>query len=203
MHDKGVGLIWSPRSNIALYDETTDVRAGKENGVTIALAPDWSPTGSDGMLEEMKYAAAWNMGQVPPVFTDQEFVQMVTIYPAKLAKLDDRIGSLVANHFADLVVIQSDETDPYRALISADPAQVRVVIIDGKPVYGDENVMQSMEPAGKFEQIDVCGRTKYLNLESETSSNGKTPNWQNTVRRLELELRKFGLSLAELAPCPK
>ncbi len=47
-----VGLIWSPRSNIELYGATTDVRSAKDAGVKIALAPDWSPSGSDGLLEE-------------------------------------------------------------------------------------------------------------------------------------------------------
>src|SRR5207253_1274694 len=39
-----VGLIWSPRSNIELYGDTTDVRTAKRMCVKIALAPDWSPT---------------------------------------------------------------------------------------------------------------------------------------------------------------
>ena len=203
MNENSVGLIWSPRSNIELYDETTDVRAAKENGVKIALAPDWSPTGSDGMLEEMKYAASWNVGQLPPVFTDQDIVQMATVYAAQLAKLDNKIGSLTAGHFADLLVIQSSETDPYHALLSADPTQVQLVVIDGKPVYGEEKLMRSVEPAGKFEQVDICGSTKYLSLESEPPLNGKAPTWQDTVRTLELELRKFGLPVGELAPCFK
>jgi 5-methylthioadenosine/S-adenosylhomocysteine deaminase len=60
MADAHVGLIWSPRSNIELYGSTTDVRSAKAMGVKIALAPDWSPSGSDGLIEELKYAATWN-----------------------------------------------------------------------------------------------------------------------------------------------
>ena len=45
----GVGLIWSPRSNVELYGDTANVAAAKAAGVQIALAPDWSPTGSDGL----------------------------------------------------------------------------------------------------------------------------------------------------------
>jgi cytosine/adenosine deaminase-related metal-dependent hydrolase len=56
----GVGLIWSPRSNIELYGETADVATAKavkvkeDQRITIALAPDWSPSGSDGVLQELK-----------------------------------------------------------------------------------------------------------------------------------------------------
>jgi 5-methylthioadenosine/S-adenosylhomocysteine deaminase len=54
----GVGLIWSPRSNIELYGTTTDVAAAKSAGVMLALAPDWSPSGSTGMLAELAYIDA-------------------------------------------------------------------------------------------------------------------------------------------------
>ncbi len=47
-----VGLVWSPHSNFALYGQTADVAAAKDAGVTIALARDWSPSGSSCMLEE-------------------------------------------------------------------------------------------------------------------------------------------------------
>src|SRR5450631_1774624 len=41
-----VNLVWSPRSNLELYGSTADVAAAKAAHVKIALAPDWSPTGS-------------------------------------------------------------------------------------------------------------------------------------------------------------
>lgn len=139
-----VGLIWSPRSNIELYGETTDVRAAKQNKVNIALAPDWSPSGSDGALQELNYAAVWNAGQNPRVFTDAELVYMVTVNPAKLARLDDKIGSLKPGYFADLLVVGSQETDPYRALLNARPADIKLVVVGGSPVYGDEDLMQGL-----------------------------------------------------------
>lgn len=63
MAKAGVGLVWSPRSNIELYGDTADVAVAHVAGVTMALAPDWSPTGSVGMLGELQYAAAWNLAQ--------------------------------------------------------------------------------------------------------------------------------------------
>ena len=44
MAANGVGLIWSPRSNVELYGDTANVAAAKAAGVKMALAPDWSPT---------------------------------------------------------------------------------------------------------------------------------------------------------------
>jgi 5-methylthioadenosine/S-adenosylhomocysteine deaminase len=84
MAANGVSLIWSPRSNLELYGSTADVAAARAAGVKIALAPDWSPTGSDGLLAELNYAAAWNDTQTPPLFTDRELVTMATSTAAAL-----------------------------------------------------------------------------------------------------------------------
>ena len=50
----GASLVWSPRSNVTLYGETTDIVTAVQKGVTVALAPDWSPTGSTCQLEGPK-----------------------------------------------------------------------------------------------------------------------------------------------------
>jgi 5-methylthioadenosine/S-adenosylhomocysteine deaminase len=65
-----VGLIWSPRSNIELYGGTADVAAALSENVKMAIAPDWSPTGSNGMLEELTYATTWNGGQPAAIFSN-------------------------------------------------------------------------------------------------------------------------------------
>jgi cytosine/adenosine deaminase-related metal-dependent hydrolase len=204
MADNHVGLIWSPRSNIKLYgeDETTDVRVAKASGIKIALAPDWSPTGSDGVLEELHYAATWNARQQPPVFTEPELVQMVTLRPAELAKLDDKIGILRRHHFADLLIIHSQESDAYRALLNANPTDVRLIIIGGRPVYGDQDLMHLLAPGSWFESVRFCNTSKLLSLESENALQSKPPkSWKDTVAALTNALKAWGLTLSDLAPC--
>lgn len=198
-----VGLIWSPRSNIELYGETTDVRTAKQSGVKIALAPDWSPSGSDGALQELNYAAVWNAGQNPRVFTDAELVSMVTVNPAKLARLDDKIGSLKPGYFADLLVVGSQETDPYRALLNARPADIRLVVIGGRPVYGDEDLMQDLSSTAQLEPVSFCGTKKLLDLKTDNPVPGKPPrSWKDTVDAITKALKPSGLAPSELTPCP-
>src|SRR5262249_38052388 len=55
--NRKVGLVWSPRSNDELYGSTANIAAARHAGVDIAIAPDWSASGSAGMLQEMGYAA--------------------------------------------------------------------------------------------------------------------------------------------------
>ena len=203
MAKNGVGLIWSPHSNLELYCDTTDVRIANQSQVKIALAPDWSPTGSDGVLEELNYAATWNAAQNLRVFTDAELVKMVTLNAAKLAKLDDKIGSLQPHHFADLLVVHSQETDPYRALVNASPTDIRLVIIGGSPVYGDDDLMQTLAPTAQLEPVRVCGTMKVLDFDTEEELQGKPPkSWKDTVDALTSALKPWCLSPSDLTPCP-
>ena len=46
MRESDVTLVWSPRSNLALYGQTVDIAGALEEGVRVALSTDWSPSGS-------------------------------------------------------------------------------------------------------------------------------------------------------------
>jgi 5-methylthioadenosine/S-adenosylhomocysteine deaminase len=202
MAKNNVGLIWSPRSNLELYGDTTDVRTAKQSGVKIALAPDWSPSGSDGILQELKYAAAWNAGQYPKIFTDAELVQMVTLDAAQLAKLDDKIGTLQSGRFADLLVIRSDEMDAYRALLHADPLNVRLVTVGGSPAYGDAEMMRDLAPESQLQSLQLCHTARFVDLETEKALQGTAPKtWKQTVDALTHALDEWGLTAPQITPC--
>ncbi len=201
MAKAGVGLIWSPRSNIELYGSTTDVRSAKSAGVKIALAPDWSPTGSDGMLEELKYAATWNAAQYPPVFSEIDLANMATAIPAQLAAADKQIGSLAKGMYADLLLLRKKGTDPYQTLVQAALADVRLVVIDGVPVYGDVDLMNKLLPGRNLEQLTVCGAPKLLYMEPQAGIPETAKTFRQISEELKSKLEQWGTSLAELAPC--
>jgi len=49
-------MVWSPFSNLLLYGGTSDIARARNEGVLIALGPDWSPSGSKNLLGELKVA---------------------------------------------------------------------------------------------------------------------------------------------------
>lgn len=197
MAANGVGLIWSPHSNIALYGTTTNVAAAKEAGVKMAIAPDWSPSGSDGMVEELHYAYEWNERQKAKVFEPSELVQMATSQAAQLAAVSDKIGSLSAGDLADVVVFPKIGESPWAALVSAAPGSIKLVVIGGKPLLGEPKLMKELLPGKKLETLHVCNYEKSLNLESET--NGEM--WSEIDNHLKSELQRLNIQLAELADC--
>jgi len=194
MAGRGVGLVWSPRSNVELYGDTANVAAAKAAGVHIALAPDWSPTGSVGLLGELNYASMWNQAQVSPPFTERELVIMATANAAELVNLSGQIGSLAPGHAADLIVLRrrSNLHDAYWTITHSLPEDLQLVLIGGRALYGDAALMQPFGAASE-ETLQICGASKKL------ETGGKA--FVETERRLEQTLHQAGRYLAPLAEC--
>lgn len=171
MASSGTGLIWSPRSNDELYGATTNIPAAQLQPpppptgppppkLAIAIAPDWSPSGSAGMLQEMTYAAR----RYNTYFTAPQLLQMATSIPAKMVRLDGYIGSLAPDKYADLVAIRASGADPAKAVLSATPADILLVVVNGEALYGDPYLMAQLRPGDNLDSIWVCGAEKKVYL---------------------------------------
>ena len=89
---------------------------------------------------------------------------MVTQNPARALGLSDTIGSLAVGLRADIAVISGDTSQPYDAVLAATPREVRLVFVDGVPLYGDAALVSiAPVPAGAqaCEAIDTCCGAKF------------------------------------------
>ncbi len=203
-----VGLIWSPRSNIELYGDTADVASAKAAGVLMAIAPDWSITGSDGTLGELTWASLWSEGH-GRLFSDKELVRMATVNAAELAGESDKLGSLEPGHLADLLVLSpklagedSDvKHDAWWVLTHASAAQVELVTIAGAPIYGDAEMLKGLSGVAA-EPLEVCGVTKALVLRGvHGRADAADTTWSKTGLGLANEMAHYGRRLAPLSEC--
>jgi hypothetical protein len=185
MRANNVGLIWSPRSNEELYGTTANISAALEAGVTIALAPDWSPTGSAGMLQELNFAAARY-----PFIKPEQLVAMATSIPAKLARIDDRVGRLAKGLYADILAIRRRDQSPYTSVVTATPADIELVMIGGEPVFGDYDLLEKIVPIDKLARLTICGTAKAVNFA------GIAESWDSIQTKLEMALRRYGTTLS-------
>lgn len=190
MAGKGVGLIWSPRSNDELYGGTTNIAAAQQQNVAIAIAPDWSPTGSAGMLQEMIYAS-WRYNSY---FTALQLLQMATSIPAKMVRLDGYIGSLASGKYADLVAIRASGADPAKAVLSATPADILLVVVNGQPLYGDPYLMAQLRPGDNLDSIRVCGAEKKVYL-GQSAAVGLNKDLAGIEKDLKDALQRSGSHL--------
>ena len=113
------------------------------------------------MLDELKTAAQWNREHLGGRLTDRELVDMVTSVPAHVAGVDDEVGLIRPGLRADLLVIggedDDDDVDPYRRVVDATPEDVRLVLIDGVPLYGDRDLTERFWDPPDLEELEIPG----------------------------------------------
>jgi 5-methylthioadenosine/S-adenosylhomocysteine deaminase len=158
---KGGKLVWSPQSNLRLYNETTDIGAALAAGVPVALGADWMPSGSPSLLHEMK--VAWQLiTQSGIPVKPPDLVRMVTGGAAEIAGLADKIGTLEVGRAADLTILQKRLDDPYENVVSAYPSWVDMVIIGGDMIYGRPDWIAELSTPADYEQVTAWGRPMLL-----------------------------------------
>ncbi|MFT3773070.1 MAG: amidohydrolase family protein [Minicystis sp.] len=176
MGQNGMSLVWSPQSNVFLYGAGTDltktanIPLALSKNINVALAPDWSIGGSQNLLDELRFADHVDNTIWGNQLTPQMLVKMVTSNAAKALGLDAVLGSIAVGKKADLMVIGGDTCAPYDALLASTPADVRLVMVGGKVLYGDA-ALKSLGPATPgCEDLDVCTTPKFACVAAQSSS---------------------------------
>ncbi len=93
MRAHGGAMIWSPLSNLLLYGKTADVKMAKQNGVRIGIGSDWSPSGSNNLLGELKVAHLYSAAN-RNLFTERELLSMATRTAAEILQWEKVVGSI-------------------------------------------------------------------------------------------------------------
>lgn len=164
-------LVWSPRSNVSLYGQTTNLPAALEAGVLVALAPDWSMGGSQNLLDELRFADEWDDKHWQNLLTPKDLVHMVTNNAARVVGLDGTLGQIRAGGIADIAVFAGDRAKPYEAIVAATPRDVRLVLVGGTVLYGDALFAPAGPAAPGCEAIDVCGQSKFVCVATTNATN--------------------------------
>lgn len=155
MAERNVKLVWSPRTNIALYGDTANITAFDRLGVTIGMGTDWIYSGSANMLRELQCADSFNSQYLGHHFSDYELWLMPTVGSAAALGLSHVIGRLWPGYVADIAMYRKSEgRQAHRAVIEAQNADVQLVMLGGKLLYGDAEIMTDGAA------IDVCGSAK-------------------------------------------
>ena len=151
-------LIWSPRSNVALYGNTAAITEYKNAGVPIAMGTDWLASGSMNMLRELACADSLNEKYFHAALTDQELWSAATHNGAVASGFVGQIGDLAVGAQGDIAIFDETSGKDYRAVIAAGVENVRLVLKGGKPLYGDADVVAALHPG--CDAVSVCGIAK-------------------------------------------
>jgi hypothetical protein len=171
MAQAGMKLTWSPASNLYLHGQTADIPTALTAGVLVALAPDWSIGGSQNLLDEMRFADAWDNSHWNNRLTPKDLVDMATSHGAQVLALGDRLGQLKAGYLADIAVFSGDRHSPYAAILAARPKNVSLVMVGGTVLYGEPALRAAAPAQPGCETLDLCGAQKFLCVATTSSAN--------------------------------
>ena len=183
MGQAGMKLVWSPSSNLALYGATTDIPTALRSGLKVAISPDWTPSGSNHLLGELKAADRVNRERFGGLLSDQQLFEMATSIPAEIVGLQDKIGRIAPGLAADLVVVRANGRAPLRAVIEAGQSDVLLTVIGGQAMYGDTALLGSLGVTG-FETLAVCGEARGLLVRDSTVTRGGTETLADVTNKL-------------------
>lgn len=125
MAEKGIPVIWGPGLNWRTKWETRErtfdtLRVMHEAGVKFAIQTD----ADNGKVMFLPISAALAVKSGLP---EEEALKAITITPAEILGLGDRIGSIEKGKDADLRVVDGDPLDAR--------SKVTMVLIDGEVVH--------------------------------------------------------------------
>lgn len=129
---RSCALVWCPSSNRFLFGATADVREFSARG-RLALATDSRLSGEHDLLDELR--AAHDTG----LLQECDLLRAVTTDAASVLRLRHR-GRLAKGAPADLAIVPAGHADPAGALIAARRADLRLVMIGGRPVVADPDL---------------------------------------------------------------
>ena len=202
----GMGLVWSPRSNVFLYgarhrslEDRRTSRRPSRRGSPSRSAPDWSIGGSRRTCSTSCASPTRSTTRSGATSSRRKtLVQMATKNAAKVFGLVHharRAGGRPTR--PTCVVIGGDRTQPYDALLAATPKDVRLVVVGGKVLYGDTALRPLAQTSPACDSLDICGVSKFACVSpvrrhdgrqarsSPTKTSGRPSSASSKVRRQE------------------
>jgi 5-methylthioadenosine/S-adenosylhomocysteine deaminase len=183
MGTAGAKLIWSPRSNLVLYAQTTNIPVALQKGIDVSLGVDWNPSGSDHIFDELRTAAQVNEDDFSGAIPDTDWLKMITVNPAKALALETFVGKLAQGLKADITVLRSLDADPIKSVLKTHLQDVQMVWVGGDLLYANKAILDKIKP-NQCEPILVYGAQKKVCVKNTKLSVPKAAQTLEDIRTI-------------------
>ena len=163
----GASISWCGFSNMFMFNVTMKIRKMFKAKVNVTIGTDSSATGSANLLDEMKYDRKLYQELYGEDLPPLKIFEMVTLNAAKAFRMQDRIGTLEAGKLGDFMVLKARADDPYENLLAASMKDIELLVLAGKPIYGEERFLDLFVLPGNglpsgFSLIKVGKRSMFV-----------------------------------------
>ena len=173
----GASVSWCGFSNMFMFNVTAKIRKMIKAGVNVTIGTDSSATGSANLLAELKYDRELYRKLYGEDLNPEKMFEMVTVNSAKALWMQDKIGRLEEGMLGDILVLKANNDNPYENLVNANMKDIELLILAGKPVYGETRFLDIFN--GKLPD----GYTKINVAKKEMFVIGDPAGLYNEVRR--------------------
>lgn len=159
--ERDTSVVWCADSNMFMYNKTANIKKLLETEINVCIGTDSPMSGGLNILYEMKFDRDLYKKLYSKELPDEKIIQMVTANPARAFRLWN-LGQLKSGYLADITVF-ADKGDPFDSVVSAELKDVLLVVIDGKPVYGNNEYNKIFDAHGvKYQEIRIDGADKII-----------------------------------------
>ena len=137
----GVSISLCPSSNKLMFNVTAKVRKMLKAGLNLTIGTDSSASGPANLLEEIRNLRRSYQEMYGEDLSPKKIFEMVTINSAKAFWMQDRIGSLEEGKLGDIMVTKALKEDPFENLVSVSMQDIELLVLAGKPIYGERRFL--------------------------------------------------------------
>jgi len=160
---RNANFVWCPGSNMFMFNRTAKIKDILKEGINVSIGTDSPSSGEINILEEIRFAKKVYYEMYGEELDDKEIVRMITVNPAKALRMQKDLGSIEKGKKADLLLISKTDNNPYSSLVNAKLSDIALVIMEGKPIYGDENFAELFNALEvDHERITIEGKNKLI-----------------------------------------
>jgi 5-methylthioadenosine/S-adenosylhomocysteine deaminase len=160
---KKVNFIWCPGSNMFMFKRTAKVKEIIEAGVNVCMGTDSPASGELNLLDEIRFGKKVYKEMYREDLSDDLIVRMITTNPAKAFRVEKELGSLEKGKKGDVLIISGNSKKPYSSLVNSDLKDIALVIMEGKPLYGDVRFEQIFgDFKENYTRVTIQGVEKFI-----------------------------------------
>jgi len=160
----GASISLCSSSNMLMFNVTAKIRKMLKAGLNLTIGTDSSASGPANLLEEMQHLRRLYQKMYGEDLPPKKIFEMVTVNASKAFWMQNRIGTLESGKLADILVLKARKDDPYDNLVSASMKDIELLVLAGKPIYGDKRFLEIFGgklPPG-YTEITVGKRTMFV-----------------------------------------
>jgi len=154
----GATVCWCPTSNYYLIGETFKIDAALKHGANVVIGTDSTMSGGINLIAEFEI-----IREHFPHLQLNLLYKMVTENAVKALFLSDEYAKLNPENTRHLLLTDQLEKDPFENLMNLDMAGIKLLVVDGIPLYGDSQYLEHFPEAdGEYTIFRTSGREKFV-----------------------------------------